>query len=95
MALPNGIIIDPEAKHSNFEWQSAGTLRVDLQKLEKPSRWRRLYFERVKNMYKTSKTWWDIHEKHRKDLVRHQPFPEDTENLDDLLDEITSDKLER
>lgn len=56
---------------SYFESSSVGRLFVSLAKLEDPSRWKRLLADdapKPSNM----NIWWDVHEKHEKDLEMHQ-----------------------
>ena len=76
---------------SKLEWQSVGRVRIDLAKLIAPARWQ--YIQANPSVkYKNSQMWWDIHLLHRKRLVMFKKFPEDEEQLEDILDDIEEDK---
>lgn len=64
---------------STLEESSVGRVFVNLAKDESPSRWKRLLKDnntKPNNM----NIWWDIYEKHQKDLDGHAPEDEDDDN---------------
>ena len=71
---------------SYLEESSVGRVFVNLAKAEEPSRWRKLLANgtiKPPNMG----TWWELWEKHQKDLNEHDPDDGD----DDVEEEISSD----
>jgi hypothetical protein len=54
-------------------------------------RWKNLWVSPMKK-YKNSQMWWDIHLKYRKMLVKFKRFPEDEEELEDVLVELQEEK---
>ena len=60
---------------SYYEFSSVGRLYLNLEKPNKPSRWRRLLqqTEKINNM----QIWWEIHDKYEESLLNHTTFETD------------------
>ena len=78
---------------STLEESSVGRVFVNLSKAEQPARWKRLLSDnntKPNNM----NIWWDIYEKHQKDLEDFSPEDEDddeTESEDGSTEDNTDD----
>ena len=68
---------------SYYEFSSVGRLYLNLVKLDKPKRWRRLLTqtEKLPNM----QIWWELHEKHEEDLLKHTTFETDEDQMEGLI----------
>ena len=72
---------DVNVTDSYYEFSSVGRLYLNLTKANKPERWRRLLQsqDKIPNM----QIWWEIHEKHEDDLLKHTTF-----ETDDSMDQF-------
>ena len=71
-----------DAEGSYLEESSVGRVFVNLAKIEEPSRWKRLLADnsvKPQNMG----VWWELWEKHQKDLEKHAPDEDDDDEDDD------------
>ena len=60
---------------SYYEFSSVGRLYLNLIKLTRPSRWRRLLktTDKIPNM----QIWWELHDKYEESLLNHTTFETD------------------
>lgn len=62
-----------------------GRVFVNLAKVEEPSRWKRLLADNAMKPPNMG-VWWELWEKHEKDLEKHSPDDDDDE--DDASDDV-------
>ena len=67
---------------SYFEDESVGRILINLAKAEQPSRWKRLVADNATKPPNTG-VWWEMWEKHEKDLEKHAPEDDDDVEEDD------------
>ena len=70
---------------STLEESSVGRVFITLAKAEQPSRWKRLLADNSAKPQNMG-TWWELWEKHQKDLEKHAPEDDDEDDGDDDAD---------
>ena len=74
----------PRSPVSFFEMQSVGRVYFNLTKPE-PSRWRKMLAKEIDKRPQNMGVWWELWEKHEKELVKLDPWEDDDE---DLLEQV-------